>query len=77
MQDDPKETLVFLVRRGQGYAEVNLSHIGATVLPGAPFEVPAETAKVLKRKYRGQIVQVMMPAAEDEAEQADTKKRKR
>lgn len=62
--------LVYLVRRGQGYAPVNLS-LGRAgtlqVLPGAPFEVAPSVAKRLLKNHPNQVVRVAYTFEDDPA----------
>ena len=70
MSEEQLLPLVYLVRRGQGYAPLNLS-IGRSgtlqVLPGAPFEVSPTVAKRLLKSYPTQVVRVSYTFEDDPA----------
>ncbi len=50
--------LVWLVRRGQGYARVDLTELGVSIYPGQMFEAAPRIAAVILEKFPGQVVRV-------------------
>lgn len=67
--EDAPISLVYLVRRGQGYAAVNLPMPGGvlSVDPGRPFQAAPRVAKSLLKKFPNQVVRISYTFEDDPA----------